>query len=385
MNAAIDTTADETIAVLRDSIERYTAEHYSFEQRWSALRGARGYSERAWADYAEMGWLALRLPEEEGGMAAQAQGIAPLMQAVGARLLLEPILTSAILCTGLVLKRASDAQRAEMLPKLADGSLKLALAHQETASATVTSPVACEYRDGALRGRKLAVLHGDCADRYIVSAKDATGRVVLCLVDAHPTGLARHSFRLLDGRGAANLELDGAAAQALGAPGPVDADAAALAESFDEAAVALCSEALGAISALNAATNQYLKVRRQFGKPIGANQALQHRMVEMYMLQQEVRALSLAAQRALISPGVERVRIICGARAFTCGAARRVASEAVQMHGGIGITDELDVSHYYRRLMVIGTLFGNRDFHLQRFAAACERDGVGSHESKARC
>jgi hypothetical protein len=373
MNAALYATVDETVVMLRDSIERYTGEHYSFERRWSALRSTRGYSEQAWAAYADMGWLALRLPEDAGGMAAQHSATAPLMEAVGARLLLEPLLMSAILCTGLLLKRASQAQKAEMFPSLADGSLKLALAHEESLSASAGSDIACEYRSGTLTGSKQAVLHGDCADRFIVSARDADGRVRLCIVDADAAGLQRHSFRLLDDRGAANLRFHGVKAAALAAPAADDADAIALQEALDEASAALCSEALGAISALNSATQQYLKIRKQFGKPIGANQALQHRMVEMYMLQQEVRALSLAAVQAVSSGGAEGQRVISGARAFTCGAARRIAAEAVQMHGGIGITDELDVSHYYRRLMVIGTLFGNRDFHLDRFASACER------------
>lgn len=373
MNAAIDTTADETVAMLRDGIERYTNEHYSFEQRWSELRSARAFSERAWADYADMGWLALRLPEDAGGIAAEATATAPLMEAVGARLLLEPLLMSAVLGAGLVVKRASEAQKADLFPKLADGSLKLALAHQESLNASADSDIGCEYRDGALNGSKQAVLHGDCADRFIVSAKDATGRVRLCLVAATAAGLQRRDFRLLDGRGAANLNFDNVRVDTLDGPGANDADAVALSDALDEAAVALCSEALGAITALNATTNQYLKLRKQFGKLIGTNQALQHRMVEMYMLQQEVRALSLAAQQALDSRAMDRERIISGARAFTCAAARHIAAEAVQMHGGIGITDELDVSHYYRRLMVIGTLFGNRDCHLDRFARACER------------
>jgi alkylation response protein AidB-like acyl-CoA dehydrogenase len=376
MNAAIDTTADETVAMLRDGIERYTNEHYSFEQRWKALRSSRGYSEQTWAAYAEMGWLALRLPEQEGGLSADSSTTAPLMEAVGARLLMEPLLMSTILCTGLVGRRASEAQQAEIFPKLANGSLKLALAHQESLSASVEGDIACEYRDGVLNGSKLAVLHGDCADHLIVSAKDVDGRLRLCLLDASGTGVTRREFRLLDGRGAANLTFNGVPAEAFAAPGPAEADAEALADALDEASVALCSEALGAITALNAATNQYLKIRKQFGKIIGANQALQHRMVEMYMLQQEVRALSLAAQQALDRREPGRDRIISGARAFTCGAARRIASEAVQMHGGIGITDELDVSHYYRRLMVIGTLFGNRDCHLDRFASACSRGGL---------
>jgi len=376
MNAAIDTAADETVAMLRDGIERYTNEHYSFEQRWSALRSSRGYSEKTWSDYAEMGWLALRLPEHAGGLSADSSTTAPLMEAVGRRLLMEPLLMSAILCTGLLCKRASEAQQAEMLPKLADGSLKLALAHQESSSASADEGIACVYRDGVLKGSKQAVLHGDCADRFIVSANDTDGRLRLFLVDGTAAGVNRRDFRLLDGRGAANVNFDGVAAEALAAPGPAEVDAEALADALDEASVALCSEALGAISALNAATSQYLKIRKQFGKVIGTNQALQHRMVEMYMLQQEVRALTLAAQQALDSREPQRDRIVSGARAFTCSAARRIASEAVQMHGGIGITDELDVSHYYRRLMVIGTLFGNRDWHLDRFASACSRGGL---------
>ena len=377
--AASTADADDTVALLSKSIERYTADHYSFEQRWTALRSDRGYSERAWADYASMGWLAVRLPEELGGMAAQASDLAPFMEAVGSRLLLEPILASAILGTGIVLKRADAAQRVDMLPRLADGSLRLALAHQESLSASVVAgggrPLppgtrTCEYRNGAVYGGKVAVLHGDCADRFIVSATnaDAGGRLLLCLVDADATGVARQSFRLLDGRGAANLRFDGAPAHSFAAAAPLDADAEALAECLREAAVALCCEALGAIRALNATTVQYLKTRKQFGKPIGSHQALQHRMVEMYMLEQEVRALCLAAQRALSAPVANHERIISGARAFTCQAARRIAAESVQMHGGIGISDELDVSHYYRRLMVSGTLFGNREAHLARFS-----------------
>jgi alkylation response protein AidB-like acyl-CoA dehydrogenase len=291
------------------------------------------------------------------------------MEAVGANLMLEPILASVILCTGLVLKRAAATQRSEILPRLADGSLRLALAHQESLQANAPTLCACEFRQGALYGNKVAVLHGDCADRFIVSARDvdAGGKLSLFLVEATAPGVARRGFSLLDGRGAANLSFAGAKAQSF-APAALDADVEALAECMQEAAVALCSEALGVIRVLNATTLQYLKVRKQFGRAIGSNQALQHRMVEMYMLEQEVRALTLAAQRALQEGGAGSARIISGARAFTCGAARHVAAEAVQMHGGIGITDELDVSHYYRRAQVLGTLFGNRDFHLACFA-----------------
>jgi len=271
------------------------------------------------------------------------------------------------------------------------------LAHHETLNAFADDELACEYRQGALYGSKLAALHADCADKLIVSARDTStyGPVGLYLVDAGAPGLHVDAFRLLDGRGAANLHFDAVVAEPLDAPGSRDASRAALAVALEEATVALCREALGAIRALNAATLAYVKTRKQFGRAIGANQALQHRLVETYVLEQEVRAMTLAAERALdagvagagaadaIGVGVagagaagapgpatnaERMRIISGARAFICDAARRVAAEAVQMHGGIGVSDELDVSHYYRRVMVIGTLFGNREFHFTRFS-----------------
>jgi alkylation response protein AidB-like acyl-CoA dehydrogenase len=377
-NELAATAADEVVSILRASIDRYTAEHYDFERRWVALKSTRAYSEQAWSDYAQFGWLAVRLPEEMGGLGLEASGIAPLMEAVGAKLLLEPILASVVIGTGLVLHRADAAQQAELLPRLADGSLKLAFAHEESPHPSADGFISSVHRDGAVYGSKIAVLHGDCADRLIVSAKDVSAgeRVGLYMIEATAPRVRRQAFRLLDGRGAANLHFEGAAAIPLAAHGGAAADSEAIATVLDEASVALCSEALGAIHALNSATLGYLKARKQFGRPIGANQALQHRMVDLYMLEQEARAMTLAAQRALARPGPARTRMVGAARAFICEAGRRIAAEAVQMHGGIGVSDELDVSHYYRRLMVVGMLFGNRDYHLARFMDAAQDEGI---------
>jgi alkylation response protein AidB-like acyl-CoA dehydrogenase len=212
--------------------------------------------------------------------------------------------------------------------------------------------------------------HGDIADRLIVSARDEAGEWMLCLVDAAAAQVQRQSYRLVDGRGAANFNFDAAPFERLG-PGERGQSAAeAIAEIRDEAAVALCAEALGAVCSLLAATCEYLKVRQQFGRPIGANQALQHRMVDLYLIQEEIKALTRAAQRALTLPAAARARTVSGARAYITQAARRVANEAVQMHGGVGITEELEVSHHFRRLMVIGALFGGRDEHFARFVDA---------------
>jgi alkylation response protein AidB-like acyl-CoA dehydrogenase len=353
----------EAAVMLRDSAQRYAADNYSFLQRRALLCDAAGWSANAWRAYGELGWLALRLPEEQGGLNADALAIGALMEVVGARLLMEPILASAIVGSGLVLSQGSGAQREQLLPGLADGSVKLAFAHVEAD--------ACEVRDGRLSGGKIAVLHGDIADRLIVSAADANegGLTRLYLVDPRAAGVEMTRYRLLDGRGAANLGFAGAAAERL-APDHSGSAQAAIDEALDHAAAAQCAEALGIVRALVATTCEYLKTRKQFGRVIGSNQALQHRAVDMFLLQEEIAALTLAAQRALAKPAFERERIVSGAKAYVCSAARHVANEAVQMHGGLGLTEELDVSHYFRRLMVSATLFGSRDEHFTRFLAS---------------
>ena len=360
----------ETAAMLRDSAARYAADNYGFLQRHAVLGEATGYSARAWRDYADLGWLALRLPEAHGGLDADPLAVGALMEVVGSRLLMEPVLASAIVGTGLLVKLGSEAQQTALFPGLADGSLRLAFADAEPAD----SP--CRVRGGRLSGRKISVLHGDVADRLIVSALDgAHGGRRLYLVDpaAGETEITR--YRLVDGRGAANLHFADAPAEPLGA----DAAAveAALAEMLDEAAAAACAEALGAVRVLVATTCDYLKIRKQFGRAIGTNQALQHRAVDMFLLQEEVAALTLAAQHALCRPAAERARVVSGAKAYICNAARHVANEAVQMHGGLGVTEELDVSHYFRRLMVNAALFGSRDEHFARFVAAGRNVGAG--------
>lgn len=351
---------NDTTTLLRDSLQRWAAERYDLAQRRSLL--AEGASTRAWRDYADFGWLALRLPEDEGGIDADAEAVGALMEVVGERLLLEPLLASVVLGTGLVLHAASASQRAGLLPALADGSLLLAFADDD-------DPVApCELRGGRLTGGKRSVLHGDVAGRLIVSARDADapGSRALCLADPAAADVQRRCHRLVDGRGAATLRFDGAAVERLGAG---DASAA-IERARDEAGVALCAEALGVMRRLIGMTCDHLKLRRQFGRPLGDNQVLQHRMVDLFLLQQEVQALTRRAQRCLGDAPAQRKRAVAGAAAYVAAAARRVANEAVQMHGGLGITEESEVSHHFRRVMVIHALLGSRDEQLARFAEA---------------
>jgi alkylation response protein AidB-like acyl-CoA dehydrogenase len=357
-------TDREVIALLSESAGRYVTDHYGFLQRRAVLDFPHGYSAKAWHDYAEFGWLALRLPETHGGLNADAVAIGAVMEVVGSHLLMEPVLASVVVGTGLVIKQASDEQKTALLPALADGSLKLAFASGDGP----LSAQACVVCGNKLSGVATAVLHGNVADKFIVSARtaDAGGELALFLVDANSSRVNRKDYRLVDGRGAATVRFDNADAERLGAPGNTPAEAA-IAEVGDEAVVALCAETLGIVRALVARTCEYLKVRTQFGKPIGVNQALQHRAADMFLIQQEISALTRAAQRAMCLPHSQRARIVSGARAYIGRAARHVANEAVQMHGGLGVTDELDVSHYFRRLMVNAALFGSLDEHFTRF------------------
>lgn len=345
--------------MLRDSVKRYSDEHYDFLQRWAVLRHPLGFSEQAWSDYAALGWLALRMPESDGGMDGDARAVGVLMEVVGSRLLMEPLLASAVLGSGLLLKRGNAAQRGAWLPHLADGSLKLAFAHQTEAQ----DP--CIFREGKLYGKLVNVLHGDVADKLIVAAQ-ANGQPVLCVADSD--AVQRNKYRLVDGRGAASIQFNADPVQLLG--DTQDGAGRAIDKALDEASVALCAETLGVVSKLVDTTNAYLKVRKQFGRTLGSNQALQHRMVELCLLLQEVRALVDTAQHALTLEGRERTRLVSGSRAFIISAARRIGNEAIQMHGGLGVTDELDVSHYFRRLIVLAALYGNRDHHFSRFLQA---------------
>jgi len=363
---------DDTLTLLRDSMARYRGESYTFDARRRWLDAGIGYSGEAWLEYGRLGWLAVALPEDCGGFDGESRAVAALMEFVGGALALEPVLASAIICARL-LSRCRDPRVDAWLDAIGSGAQVFALAHVESADDGVAGSVAAVLRDGCLSGSKTVVLHGDVADRLIVSARDADGGgLALCCIDPSSPGVAATRYRLVDGRGAASFAFDSAGAERIGPA----ADASPLIEEvLDDARLALCSEAYGAIRALNEATVEHLRTRHQFGRPIGANQALQHRMVDLVILQEELRAVIEAAQRAGAGPAALRMRAVSGAAAHAATAARQVAHEAVQMHGGMGITLELPVSHYFKRLMVTARLLGDRDLHLRRFASHADNGG----------
>ena len=370
--------------LLGDSLRKYLANDYSFDTRTKIVASAPGWSEKAWAGLAEMGLLGLPFPETHGGFGGNAVDVMLVMEALGEALVVEPYLTNVGIAGQLVLRAGSEAQQKQILPALIQGQQRLAFAHTEAGARYELRHVGVRAKrtgDGwVLEGDKRAVLHAGAAQTLVVSARtsgsdtDANG-VSLFLVDRAARGVTVKEYRTIDEQRAADVYLSdvkvgrdallGAEGQAL----PV------IEEVADYATALLCAEAVGCIRYANDTTLEYLKTRRQFGVPIGTFQALQHRMVDMVISYEQARSMAcLACVKVDTAGPAERRRVISAAKIKVADACRHVSQEAVQMHGGMGMTDELKVSHTFRRLTVIAQAFGDAEHHLERFAA-CEAAG----------
>ena len=361
----MDFSFTEEQQMLQDSIRRYLESGYSLEHRAKILAGDAGWSPRTWSDLADLGLLALDVDEADGGIGAGPVGTMLVSQATGAGLLLEPFHSSAVLATRAVSLLARGGRRAQLLDALASGKAIAALAHDEDGGwfdprATVAEREGDGWR---LRGRKARVYHAPMAGWLLVSARTAEG-LGLFAVERGAEGVALRPLRTVDGQRAADIEFD-LRLPADARLGEGDASAA-LAEALDRGLAALCADALGVLDRVLAATVQYARDRVQFGAPIGSFQALQHRMADMYMQVEQARSMTyLATSACLRDDAAARREAVSGAKAIVGQAARRVGQEAVQLHGGMGMTDELDVSHCFRRLLAFELRMGTTDEHLR--------------------
>ncbi|SOY57490.1 acyl-CoA dehydrogenase family protein [Cupriavidus taiwanensis] len=353
---------------LADAVRRFIDKDYGFEERKKRYESAAGYGESAWSALAELGLTALPVPEAQGGFAGKALDMMVVQQELGRGLIVEPYLATVVGAYALGLAGGQDA----LLEQVAGGELKLAVAFNEPQARYELNQVRVSARDGKLNGRKTVVVHGAQADQLVVSARSSGGEaeqdgISLFLVDAKGAGVSIKDYRTIDNLRAADITFQDAPAQLLGEAGK----AFALVEQVaDYAAVLLCAEAVGVMDTLNAATLEYAKTRQQFGVPIARFQALQHRMVEMFIHAEQSRSITLlAAARFEEATPEERRRYVSAAKARVGQAARTVGQEAVQIHGGMGVTNELPAAHMFKRLTMINTTFGDVDHHLGRFAA----------------
>lgn len=364
--------------LLKDSVDRLIADQYQFEQRKKYLAQPDGWSREAWQQFAELGLLGLPFAEQFGGFGGGPVETMIVMEAFGRGLVLEPYFATVILGGGLLRHAATQAQQQALIPEVAQGKLKLAFAHVERQSRYDLADVATTARrDGAawvLDGAKSVVLHGDCADRLLVTARTAGDRrdragIGLFLVDASASGVTRRGYPTQDGLRAAELTLSGVCVSAgdiLGDPG---AALPVIEHVADEAIAALCAEAVGTMQVMHETTLEYLKTRQQFGRPIGQFQVLQHRSVDMLVALEQARSMAMfAAVMAAEENATERRRAMAAAKVQIGRSGKHIGQEAIQLHGGIGMTMEYKVGHYFKRMTMIDMLFGDADSHLATLA-----------------
>jgi len=370
----MDIQFTEEQELLRSSVQRLLRDQYDFEARRKIVASEEGFSRKQWAAFAELGLLAAPFSETAGGLGGGPLSTMIVMHEFGRHLVVEPFVETVVLAGGLIEHVGTPEQQQSFIPSIIDGSKIWTLAWTEKASrfdlANVTTRARREGSDYVLTGAKTAVIAAPWADYLIVSARTSgddreRSGVSLFVVDRRATGVDLQSFKTIDGRRAAEVSLRDVRGQLLGAEGE---GVAALEACRDRAIGALCAEAVGAIGELNSATLDYSKTRKQFGTTIGSFQVLQHRMVDMFIAHQE--ALSLMQHLSLsLSAGDSGLsRLASGAKSKIGYAGKFVADQAVHLHGGMGMTDELNVGHYFKRISSINIQFGDPAFHVLRYA-----------------
>jgi alkylation response protein AidB-like acyl-CoA dehydrogenase len=376
----MDFDLNEEQRLLKESAERLYGERYAFDRRRAYLKGPRGWSPEVWQTCAELGLLGIRIPSDHGGAGGGAIETMILMEAIGRAMALEPVLSSAVTCVAGLERAGTPAQCAGWLPGIAAGTAIFALAHGEPAARFTVAHVDTEARaDGdrwLLNGEKSLVLNGDAATHLIVSARvggsaaDADG-IQLFVIDADSHGVSRRPYPLHDGTRAATVTLHNVSCDRAARLGTPKSGLATVEYMIETAIAALAAEAVGAMQGALDVTVQYLKTRQQFGTVIGKFQALQHKAADMLIALEQSRSMAMyAAMLAGSKDPEERRRGFSAVKAYIGEAGRLVGHAGVQLHGGVGLTDEFPISHYLKRLKSIGTLYGDADHHVAALAAA---------------
>ncbi|MCK1484305.1 acyl-CoA dehydrogenase family protein [Bradyrhizobium sp. 193] len=365
--------------LLMQSVERLLLETYGFDDRRHYRSENPYFSEAMWKRYAEMGLLALPFSEEHGGYGGGAIETMIVMEAFGKALILEPYFATVVLGGGILRHGASEAQKARIIPAIAEGRTKLAFAYAEPQSRydlfDVQTTAKKNGDEWILNGTKSLVLHGDAANKLVVSARtsgksrDKVG-IGLFLVDAAAPRVKRRSYPTQDGLRAAEIKLENVSVAAEDVIGDPVGAFPVISRVADEAVAALCAEALGCFTKMQAITLDYLKTREQFGKKIGTFQALQHRAADMFVELEQSRSMAMfAALMADESDAKARERAVSAAKVQIGRSAKAIGHESIQLHGGIGMTMEYNIGHYFKRVIMIDTLLGDADHHLGRLAA----------------
>ncbi len=374
----MDFSYNDEQQMLRDSVSKFVHQDYDFDSRRKIVDSETGYSKEHWALFAELGWLMVPFSEDDGGLGGSAVDLMLVMEEFGKGMVVEPFLNTAVIGGGLIADAGSDVQKQDLLPSVMEGQLQLAFAFTEAQSrynlADVDTRAELQGEHYVINGKKAVVLNGESADKLIVSVRTAGAQrdrdgISLLLLDADTAGISRQAYATIDGQRAAEVSFDNvkvSAEQLLGAAGQA---LPSIEKIIDRATLAVCAEAVGSMEVVYKKTVEYTQTRKQFGVSLASFQALQHRMVDMFIEYEQARSILMMAAMQLDAGEGLAPKAISAAKSRVGKAARKVGQEAVQLHGGIGVTDELDIGHYFKRLTSVQYLYGSTDFHTQRFAS----------------
>ena len=374
----MDFSLNEVQEMLADSIDKFIENDYDFDTRQKYAASHKGFSDEVWHMFGELGWLAVPFSEDDGGFDGGPIDVMVVMRRFGRGLVVEPYLANIVLAGGVLKRIATAEQRQKWLHPIMAGELHASLAFTEPQArydlADIMTTATRDGDDWVLEGRKGFVINGGTADMVIVPARtagDAGDRdgISLFAVDTAVDGVSRNAYHTVDGLRAAELALDGVRVSSDAQLGDTDGGFDALEATIADATLAVCAEAVGIMHLLKDKTVEYSRNRSQFGVAIGSFQALQHRMVDMLTACEQAESLLLWATMTYSAGGSDAERAISSIKYLVGTSGRLVGEEAVQIHGGMGVTWELDVAHYFKRLTAIGQLFGNADWHLDKLAA----------------
>ncbi len=375
----MDFSFSEEQTLLKDSVEKFVQNDYTFDVRQKVVRTEQGFSTATWKTFAELGWLSVPFPESVGGFGGKSVDMMLLLEQFGRGLVIEPYVATVVLAGGAIRQGGSAEQQNTWLPGIIDGSRQAALAYAEPQGrfnlADLVTTAKADANGYVLNGYKAVVLNGPAADCLVISARTSGAQrdregVSLFVVDAKAAGISRRDYPTVDAFRASEITLTNVRVGKDALLGTEGGGYPLLEQVIDEGILAIGSEAVGCMEVLYKNTVEYTKTREQFGQPIGKFQVLQHRMVDMFMEHEQSKSLMYMAAMKMDEGYGDAARKAISAFKVQVGTSGRfVGQNAVQLHGGMGMTDELNIGHYFKRVTIIDTLFGNVDYHLKRFGS----------------
>ena len=374
----MDFSLSEEQQLLKDSITQFVDKDYLFDVRQKNIKSELGYSSDFWKTFADLGWLGMPFSEADGGYDGGPIDLMVIMESLGRGLVVEPYIPNVVLAGGLISRLGNEEQKTNFLPKIISGEIQMSLAFAEPQSRfNLSDVITTAKKDGEkyiLDGYKAVVMNGPSSDTLIVVARTSGAQLEekglsLFLVDPSAKGVSLRNYSNVDGSKASEVTLEGVEVSSSSLLGDEGNIYSVLEEVIDLATLAISAEAVGIMEKMNEITLEYTKTREQFGETLSSFQALQHRMVDTFMAYEQTKSLLLMCAAKLTDKADDATKAVSALKYQVGIAAKQVGEESVQLHGGMGVTDETNIGHFFKRLTTIRAIFGNTDYHLKRYSA----------------